>query len=201
MYKTLFKPLMDIIFSFILLLVLSPMFIGIIILLYIANKGRPFYCQKRPGKNGKLFRLIKFRTMIDKFDINGIILPDKYRITRVGRLLRSTSIDELPQLLNILSLKMSFIGPRPLLKEYLQLYNPHQARRHEVRPGITGWAQVNGRNSISWNEKFDLDVWYVDNICIKIDLRIFFKTVMKVITRQGVDSSEHLTMKAFTGNY
>lgn len=200
MYKALFKPLMDIIFSFIVLLVLSPMFIGIIILLTIANKGRPFYCQKRPGKNGKLFRLIKFRTMIDKFDINGIILPDKYRITRVGRFLRSTSIDEFPQLLNILSLKMSFIGPRPLLKEYLQLYNPDQARRHEVKPGITGWAQVNGRNSISWNEKFELDVWYVDNISVKTDLKIFFKTVLKVLSRQGIDSSEQLTMKAFTGN-
>ena len=201
MYKVFVKPLLDVTFSFIALLVLSPLLIFIMILLTFANKGRPFYCQKRPGKNGKLFRLIKFRTMVDKFDSNGIILPDKLRITRIGRFLRSTSIDEFPQLLNILSLKMSFIGPRPLLTEYLQLYNPHQARRHEVKPGITGWAQINGRNSISWNEKFDLDVWYVDNISAKTDLRIFFKTVLKVLTRQGINSSEQLTMKAFEGNY
>ena len=164
------------------------------------NKGRPFFCQNRPGKNGKIFRLVKFRTMIDKSDAEGILLPDNQRITKIGRFMRSASIDELPQLLNILSCKMSFIGPRPLLKEYLPLYNTQQARRHEVKPGITGWAQVNGRNAITWTEKFKLDVWYVDNLTFLLDMKIFFKTILKVINRQGINSSERFTMKSFNGN-
>jgi lipopolysaccharide/colanic/teichoic acid biosynthesis glycosyltransferase len=200
MYKLLIKPFLDFNFSLFALIILSPFLLFLIIFLSIENKGNPFFCQIRPGKNGKIFKLVKFRTMVDKSDSEGILLPDNQRITRIGRLMRSASIDELPQLVNILSFKMSFIGPRPLLKEYLPLYNTQQARRQEVRPGITGWAQVNGRNAISWNERFKLDVWYIDNLTFLLDLKIFFKTIFKVINRQGINSSEQFTMKAFNGN-
>jgi len=199
-YNLFIKPLLDFCFSLLVLLILSPFLICLIMILSIANNGKPFFFQKRPGKNGKVFRLVKFRTMIDKSDSDGTLLSDNQRITKIGRFMRSTSIDELPQLVNILSCKMSFIGPRPLLTEYLPLYNSIQARRHEVRPGITGLAQVNGRNAITWDEKFKLDVWYVDNLTFILDTKIFFKTILKVINRQGIDSSERVTMKAFNGN-
>lgn len=165
----------------------------------ILNRGKPFFYQSRPGKNGKLFRLIKFRTLVYKTDSEGILLPDNQRMTKIGKLLRSTSIDELPQLVNVLSGKMSFVGPRPLLKEYLQLYNAEQARRHEVRPGMTGWAQVNGRNAINWTEKFKLDVWYVDNLTFLLDMKILVKTIFKVVKREGINVSGQFTMKAFNG--
>ena len=158
------------------------------------------FFQIRAGKYGKLFRLAKFKTMNDKKDLSGILLPDLYRLTKVGKLLRMTSLDELPQLFNVLVGDMSLIGPRPLLVSYLPLYNEHQARRHEVKPGITGWAQVNGRNAISWQEKFDLDVWYVDNISFRLDMKILFKTVINIVKRTGINSPDATTMKPFTGN-
>jgi len=172
----------------------------IIILLVSEFKGNPFFCQERPGKNGRLFRLVKFRTMDNKTDSEGILLPDKSRITKIGRVLRSASLDELPQLINIVTGRMSFIGPRPLLPGYLSLYNDFQSRRHEVKPGITGWAQVNGRNQISWDEKFSLDVWYVDNVTFRLDLLIMFKTIRRVITMKGINSSSNYTMQSFRGN-
>jgi lipopolysaccharide/colanic/teichoic acid biosynthesis glycosyltransferase len=200
MYKLFIKPFLDFIFSLLALIILFPFLLCLLMILLIANKGRPFFCQTRPGKNGKIFKLVKFRTMVDKSDPEGILLPDNQRITKIGRFMRSASIDELPQLINILSCKMSFIGPRPLLKEYIPLYNTQQARRHEVKPGITGWAQVNGRNAITWTEKFKLDVWYADNLTFLLDMKIFFKTILKVINRQGINSSERFTMKSFNGN-
>jgi len=199
-YGKLVKPIFDRIVSLILLLLLFPFLVCLTSVLLVSNGGKPFFCQSRPGKNGKIFRLIKFRTMNDKVNSEGIILPDNQRITRIGRVIRSYSIDELPQLLNILTGKMSFIGPRPLLKEYLPLYSIQQSRRHEVRPGLTGWAQVNGRNNISWNEKLMLDVWYVDNLTFILDIRIFVKTIFKVFNRQGINSSTNFTMEPFTGN-
>lgn len=200
MYRSIIKPLADFIISLFSLIILFPVILILVIILLIANKGQPFFCQYRPGKNGRLFKLLKFKTMLDTKDANGVLLPDKQRITRIGKFMRSASFDELPQLFNVLSGKMSFIGPRPLLKEYLPLYNQHQARRHEVKPGMTGWAQVNGRNAISWTEKFNLDVWYVDNISFLLDMKIFFKTIFKVLNRQGINSSEKFTMGAFKGN-
>ncbi len=200
MYRSIIKPLADFIISLFSLIILSPVILILVIILLIANKGQPFFCQYRPGKNGRLFKLLKFKTMLDTKDANGVLLPDKQRITRIGKFMRSASFDELPQLFNVLSGKMSFIGPRPLLKEYLPLYNQHQARRHEVKPGLTGWAQVNGRNTISWAEKFNLDVWYVDNISFLLDIKIFFKTIFKVLNCQGINSSEKFTMGAFKGN-
>jgi len=169
-------------------------------ILSIVNKGKPFFCQERPGKKGKVFKLIKFRTMVDKTDPKGGLIPDNQRITKIGKFLRSASIDELPQLVNVLSGEMSIVGPRPLLKEYLHLYNAEQARRHEVRPGMTGWAQINGRNAITWTEKFQLDVWYVDNLAFLLDMKIIFKTISKVMKRQGINESEQFTMQAFNGN-
>jgi lipopolysaccharide/colanic/teichoic acid biosynthesis glycosyltransferase len=165
-----------------------------------SGMSKPLFFQIRAGKYGKLFRLAKFKTMNDKKDLSGILLPDLYRLTKVGKLLRMTSLDELPQLFNVLVGDMSLIGPRPLLVSYLPLYNEHQARRHEVKPGITGWAQVNGRNAISWQEKFDLDVWYVDNISFRLDMKILFKTVINIVKRTGINSPDATTMKPFTGN-
>jgi len=199
MYGSVFKPLLDITFSLVALFIFSPFLLSIIVILMILNRGKPFFYQSRPGKNGKLFRLIKFRTLVYKTDSEGILLPDNQRMTKIGKLLRSTSIDELPQLVNVLSGKMSFVGPRPLLKEYLQLYNAEQARRHEVRPGMTGWAQVNGRNAINWTEKFKLDVWYVDNLTFLLDMKILVKTIFKVVKREGINVSGQFTMKAFNG--
>jgi len=199
-YKSFVKPLFDRILSLVLLILLFPFLFCLTSILLVSNCGKPFFCQNRPGKNGKTFRLIKFRTMKDICNSEGVLLPDNKRTTRTGRFIRSFSIDELPQLLNIIAGKMSFIGPRPLLMEYLPLYSSEQARRHEVRPGLTGWAQVNGRNAITWNEKLKLDVWYVDNMSFSLDTKIFLKTVFKVFNRQGVNSSESITMEPFKGN-
>lgn len=169
--------------------------------LHFANKGAgAFFTQERPGRNGKIFKVIKFKTMTDERDVNGDLLPDEQRLTKVGKLIRSTSVDELPQLINVLKGDMALIGPRPLLPQYLPLYNKEQARRHEVRPGITGWAQVNGRNAISWAKKFELDVWYVDHCSFILDLRIIVLTIKKVFVREGISSETSATMEPFTGN-
>jgi len=199
-YLRFVKPLFDRGFSLIVLALLFPFLLFMTLILVVSIGGRPFFCQIRPGKNGMPFRLIKFRTMKDTTDSKGVLLPDSQRITSIGKFMRSFSIDELPQLLNILTGKMSFIGPRPLLKEYMTLYSSEQGRRHEVRPGLTGWAQVNGRNAITWTEKLKLDVWYVDNVTFLLDTKIFFKTILKVLNRQGVNSSASFTMEPFKGN-
>lgn len=179
--------------------VLMPSFILVAILVYV-NIGRPvFFVQERPGRGGKPFGMWKFRTMSDHRDDEGNLLPDDQRLTRFGRMLRATSLDELPELWNVLKGDMSLVGPRPLLMEYLELYSPEQARRHEVRPGITGWAQVNGRNAISWEDKFRLDVWYVDNADVWLDLRILFLTIRKVLLREGISAEGHATMSRFEG--
>ena len=198
-YRRFSKPIFDRILSLIILIILFPLLLCLTIILMAANRGSPFFFQSRPGENGIIFRLIKFRTMKDTVNSEGVLLPDSQRITRIGRFIRSFSIDELPQLMNILAGKMSFIGPRPLLKEYLPLYSLEQARRHEVKPGLTGWAQVNGRNAISWSEKLMLDVWYVDNMTVLLDMKIFLKTIFKVFNRQGVNSSTQTTMDPFKG--
>lgn len=199
MYKKFFKRLLDVIASLILLVILSPFIVIITILLFIVNHGKPFFLQKRPGKDEKIFTIIKFKTMNDKKDTNGEYLPDMERITKVGGFVRNASLDELLQLINVLIGDMSFVGPRPLLISYLPLYNKEQSRRHLVKPGITGWAQINGRNSISWEEKFELDVWYVDHISFRTDMEILMKTVKKVFKREGISASEKDTMTAFTG--
>lgn len=200
MYKTFFKRFFDFTISLVGLLFLSPIFLIITVWLYIANQGKPFFFQKRPGINGKIFRIIKFKTMNDRKDSLGKLLPDSERLTKIGSFARKTSLDEIPQLLNVLKGEMSLIGPRPLLPEYLFLYNDFQKRRHEVRPGITGWAQVNGRNAISWNQKFDYDVWYVENISFILDIKIFFLTAKKVFIREGISQKGQTTMEPFKGN-
>lgn len=183
------------------LILLSPIFITTIILLHFANKGAGvLFMQPRPGKNGKIFKVIKFKTMTDERDVEGNLLPDADRLTKIGRFIRSTSIDELPQLINVLKGDMALIGPRPLLVQYLPLYSPEQARRHEVRPGITGWAQCHGRNAISWSEKFKLDVWYVDHVSLKTDIKVILITIKKVLFREDINSSENATMEAFNGH-
>lgn len=175
-------------------------FLALAALLAAANRGTPFFRQTRPGRHGKLFRIVKFKTMTDEKDDRGELLPDERRLTRAGRLVRSLSLDELPQLFNVLAGQMSFIGPRPLLPEYLPLYSAEQARRHDVRPGITGWAQVNGRNSIGWDRKFELDVWYVDHLSLLLDARIILLTLAKVVQRQGISAEGSATMEKFTGS-
>ena len=201
MYRVLIKRLLDFFVSLIVLLILSPVLIILSVWLYFVNEGAGvFFTQDRPGKNNKIFRLVKFKTMNDKRDKDGKLLPDGERLTKAGRLVRSTSLDEIPQLINVLKGDMSLIGPRPLLIKYLPLYNAEQARRHEVRPGITGWAQVNGRNAISWEEKFKLDVWYVDHVSFLLDIKILLKTVYNVIKREGISSDTSATMEAFKGN-
>lgn len=200
MYRVLLKPIFDRLAAFIALIIFLPFILCFTLFLFKINKGKPFFIQNRPGKDGKTFRLIKFRTMVDKVDSNGILLPDNQRITKMGKFMRSYSVDELPQLVNILLGNMSFIGPRPLLTEYLILYNARQLRRHEVMPGLTGWAQVNGRNSLSWQQKFELDIFYVDNISLYLDIRILLMTINRVIRREGIDSSQNATMPLFRGN-
>lgn len=201
MYKKYIKYAFDIIVSVTLLLSLSPIILILWGWLSIANKGAgAFFFQERPGKRGKIFKVVKFKTMTDDRDTNGILLADSDRLTRVGRFVRSTSLDELPQLWNVFKGDMSLIGPRPLLPQYLPLYSPEQARRHEVRPGITGWAQVNGRNSITWKQKFEHDVWYVDNISFMLDIKIIYLTIKNVIKRDGINSATCATMEYFNGN-
>lgn len=200
MYKNFFKRIIDFILSFIGLIFFSPVLSIFAIILVITNKGKPFFIQQRPGKNEKIFKLIKFKTMTDKKDENGNLLPDEKRLTKIGKIIRKTSIDELPQLINVLKGDMSLIGPRPLLVEYLPLYNTFQKRRHEVKPGITGWAQVNGRNAISWQKKFEFDVWYVDNISFLLDIKILLLTLKKVIKTEGISSGNNVTMEKFKGN-
>jgi len=199
MYKNFIKRSVDFIFSFLGLLILSPVFIIVTIGLYFANQGKPFFFQARPGLNGKIFKIIKFKTMNDRRNSKGELLPDEERLTSIGAFVRKTSLDELPQLLNVLKGDMSLIGPRPLLPQYLPLYNEKQKRRHNVRPGITGWAQVNGRNTISWTKKFELDVWYVDNISLILDIKIYFLTIKKVVIREGISQEGQVTMEGFNG--
>lgn len=200
MYKKFFKRFIDFFLSLLGLIILSPLFVLVTAGLFIANGGKPFFLQIRPGKDEQLFKIIKFKTMNDKRDISGHLLPDSERLTKVGSFIRRTSLDEIPQLINILKGDMSLIGPRPLLSEYLPLYNNIQRRRHEVRPGITGWAQVNGRNMLSWQQKFAYDVWYVDNISFLLELKILFLTIKKVFLRDGISQEKHATMELFRGN-
>ncbi len=201
MYSLFLKRFIDFVIVFCMLAILWPILLLVGIWLYFANKGTGvFFIQKRPGKNERIFKVIKFKTMTDKRGIDGKLLSDEERLTEIGKFIRSTSIDELPQLFNVLKGDMALIGPRPLLPQYLPLYSKEQARRHEVRPGITGWAQVNGRNAISWNKKFELDVWYVDHCSFLLDLKIIFLTIKKVFVREGISSDTSATMEPFTGN-
>ena len=201
LYRTFFKRAIDVVASGGGLLVLALPLAAVTVWLHFANRGAgAFFFQERPGRGGKIFRIVKFKTMTDERDAEGNLLPDADRLTKVGRFVRSTSIDELPQLWNVLRGDMSLIGPRPLLPQYLPLYSPEQVRRHEVRPGITGWAQVHGRNAISWCEKFKLDVWYVDNLSFATDCQIIFSTIKKVIVREGISSATDATMEDFNGN-
>lgn len=199
MYKSFFKRILDFIASFIAIIVFSPIFLLVALLLLINNKGSVFFFQKRPGKNEQIFKVVKFKTMTDKKDKNGNLLPDVDRLTKLGKFVRKTSLDELPQLINVLKGDMSLIGPRPLLPEYLDLYTPIQKRRHLVKPGITGWAQVNGRNAISWRKKFEYDTWYVENISFILDLKIIALTVLKVLKSEGINSDNAVTTEKFTG--
>lgn len=200
MYNLFLKSLLDRASALLGLLLLSPLIIILTLILAIANRGKPFFTQKRPGKNGKVFQLIKFCSMRDAVDAEGKPLPDIERITKVGKFVRGASLDEVPQLINVLKGDMSLVGPRPLLMSYLPLYSPEQNRRHEVKPGITGWAQVNGRNSLSWNEKFLLDVYYVDNRSFLLDVKIIMLTFVKIVKKDGVNASEQTTMSSFKGN-
>ena len=200
MYRHFFKRLIDFSLALLGLIIISPLFLLLWIWLYIANKGAgAFFVQERPGKDEKIFKVIKFKTMNDKRDENGNLLPDSERLTTIGRWIRSLSLDEIPQLINVLKGDMSLVGPRPLLVQYLPLYDEMQRRRHEVRPGMTGWAQVNGRNAISWQEKFEYDVWYVDHVSLFLDIKILLKTVEKVFKREGINTGTHVTMEPFKG--
>ncbi len=200
MYKLILKRLFDFLAALSAFFLLSPVFIISAFLLTILNNGSPFFFQSRPGLNGKVFKIFKFKTMNDKKDGNGVLLPDNDRLTPFGRLVRQLSIDEIPQLVNVLKGDMSLVGPRPLLVEYLPLYSLEQKRRHDVKPGITGWAQVNGRNAISWRKKFEYDVWYVDHLSFSLDLKILFLTFLKLFKTTEVNSATSATMEKFTGN-
>ena len=200
MYKSIFKRFFDFVAAFVGLVVLLPFLLVVAVFLAFANRGKIVFRQPRPGKDGEIFNVIKFKTMNDKKDSSGALLPDYERLTGIGRAIRSLSIDELLQLINVLKGDMSLVGPRPLLVEYLPLYSPEQARRHKVRPGITGWAQVNGRNAISWKQKFEYDVWYVNNLSFLLDIKILFLTVKKVVCSHGVNASSDVTMEPFKGN-
>lgn len=200
MYKNYFKRLFDFLAAFFGLLMLSPVFLVVMIGLFFANQGKPFFFQARPGLNENIFKIIKFKTMNDKKDAQGNLLPDAERLTKIGSFVRKTSLDEIPQLINVLKGDMSLIGPRPLLPQYLPLYNERQKKRHNVRPGITGWAQVNGRNAISWSKKFELDVWYVENLSFSTDLKVFFMTFKKVFKSEGISQDGHVTAEPFNGS-
>ncbi|WP_026109816.1 sugar transferase [Flavobacterium sp. WG21] len=199
MYK-IFKPIIDICVALILLICSLPIFLILTLCLMVTNSGKPFFTQRRPGKNGKIFKITKFKTMSDKVDSKGVLLSDSERLTKVGLFVRKTSLDEIPQLLNVLKGDMSLIGPRPLLPEYLPLYSDFQKQRHNVKPGITGWAQINGRNSISWEDKFKFDVFYVNNVSFLLDLKIVFLTIKKVLVREGISAEGQVTIEAFNGN-
>lgn len=200
MYRHCLKRVFDFLFASVALLILLPVLLLITVGLHVANKGAgAFFFQERPGRYGKLFKVIKFKTMTDERDEQGQLLPDAERLTKIGKVVRSLSIDELPQLVNVLKGDMALIGPRPLLPQYLPLYSKEQARRHEVRPGITGWAQVHGRNAISWTKKFELDVWYVDHCSFLLDVKIFFLTIKKVLVREGISQKGQATMEYFNG--
>ena len=198
MYTAIIKPFFDFLSAVLGFILLSPIFLLVTILLFFANSGKPFFFQLRPGKNGKIFTIIKFKTMNDKKDNDGNLLSDAKRLTAIGLFVRRTSLDEIPQLLNVIKGDMSIIGPRPLLTSYMHLYNDFQNRRHEVKPGITGWAQVNGRNGISWDKKFEYDVWYVDHISFILDLKILFKTLRKVVISEGINAENEATIEPFT---
>lgn len=200
MYKIFIKRVIDFYISLILLLFISPLFLFLIVFLAITNNGKPFFIQKRPGKKERIFSILKFKTMNDKKDSEGNLLPDKDRMTRVGAFVRKTSLDEIPQLINVIKGEMSLIGPRPLIIEYLPIYNETQKKRHDVKPGITGWAQVNGRNSITWKKKFEYDVWYVENMSFLLDVKIIGLTFKKVIQKKDVNLSEEQTSEYFNGN-
>lgn len=201
MYKNCFKRMIDCCLAMVTIVVLSPVMAAVAVLLAVANKGAGVvFTQTRPGKNGRLFKVMKFKTMTDERDENGNLLPDAQRLTKTGKFIRSTSLDELPQLFNVLKGDMALIGPRPLLPQYLPLYSKEQARRHDVRPGITGWAQVHGRNAISWKKKFELDVWYVDHCSFWLDLKIILLTVKKVVVREGITKEGQATTEFFNGN-
>ncbi|NHN26154.1 sugar transferase [Flavobacterium jejuense] len=199
MYKSFIKRIIDFVASLIGFLLLSPIFIFVTTGLFFANQGKPFFFQIRPGKNEKLFKIIKFKTMNDKKDSEGQLLSDKERVTKIGTFVRKISLDEIPQLLNVIKGDMSLIGPRPLLTQYLPLYNDFQKQRHQVKPGITGWAQINGRNAISWNQKFEYDVWYVKNCSFVLDIKILFLTIKKVFVREGISQEGEATMEVFKG--
>ena len=199
MYKTVFKRVFDFLVALLGLVLLSPIFFIVTIGLYFANQGKPFFFQSRPGKNGKIFKIVKFKTMNDRKDANGNLLSDAERLTKIGSIVRKTSLDEIPQLINVIKGDMSLIGPRPLLPQYLSLYSDFQNRRHEVKPGITGWAQVNGRNAISWDKKFKYDVWYVDHVSFLVDVKILFKTFLKVAKSEGINAANAATIEPFNG--
>lgn len=200
MYRSLLKPFLDFVISLVVLVLLSPILLSTIITLTITNKGKIWFFQPRPGLHGKIFNVVKFKTMNDAIDAEGALLPDENRLTVMGRLIRKTSLDELPQIFNVLRGDMSIVGPRPLLVEYLALYNEEQARRHHVKPGITGWAQVNGRNTLSWQQKFAYDVWYVKHQSFWLDIKILFLTIAKVFKAEGINSNTSATMEKFKGN-
>ncbi|HEX3384662.1 MAG TPA: sugar transferase [Mucilaginibacter sp.] len=200
MYKFLFKRLIDLIVAIIGLTLLSPVLIVIIVILFFSNSGKVFFVQRRPGLHGNIFRIIKFKTMNDETGPDGQLLPDAERLTPIGRFVRKTSLDEVPQLLNVIRGTMSLVGPRPLLIEYLPLYSAEQSRRHDVKPGITGWAQVNGRNAITWEQKFNYDVWYVDHQSFSVDMKIIGMTMFKTVKSEGISQEGHVTMHKFEGN-
>ncbi|WP_291047293.1 sugar transferase [Empedobacter sp. UBA1574] len=200
MYKHFFKRFFDFLIALIGFTMISPIFLIVAIALCFANQGKPFFFQARPGKNERIFRIIKFKTMNDKKDANGNLLSDAERLTPIGAFVRKTSLDEIPQLINVLKGDMAIIGPRPLLPQYLPLYSETQKRRHNVRPGITGWAQVNGRNAITWKRKFELDVDYVDNLSFLMDVKVFFSTFKKVFKSEGISADGHVTIEPFNGN-
>ncbi|KYG79863.1 UDP-galactose phosphate transferase [Roseivirga seohaensis] len=200
MYAKYFKRVFDFIVSLLVLVLASPIILLTALALLFANGGKPFFFQSRPGKNEEIFRIVKFKTMNDKRDANGALLPDEKRLTRIGAFVRKFSIDELPQMINVLKGDMSLIGPRPLLVEYLPLYSREQQCRHDIRPGITGWAQVNGRNTVDWKSKFEMDVWYVDHLSFKLDLKILFLTIKKVLVSEGISGEGTATMEKFKGN-